>query len=132
MADDEFGFSDDDLDDLPANTLQHLEASAIRATQQQVRADAESDYGLDDGDEVINLDHAPGPPRASAWATNTAPPYTQPQQEYQHDYAHHDDDRLYNDHMDVEDQTRMSQTDPHQLLLHIKKVRRTRWMPTPS
>lgn len=58
--DDDFGFSDADLDDLPAKTLQHLEATAIRATQQQPKpwttAGPESDYGLEDGDEVINLD----------------------------------------------------------------------------
>jgi hypothetical protein len=33
IAEDHFNFSNLDLDDLPANTLQHLEASAICATQ---------------------------------------------------------------------------------------------------
>ncbi|KAJ4364502.1 hypothetical protein N0V83_009097 [Neocucurbitaria cava] len=61
MDDDEdFDFSDSDLDDLPANALQHLEINALRATQhqtqQQTQAAPESDYGLDDGDEVVNLD----------------------------------------------------------------------------
>ncbi|KAF1838889.1 hypothetical protein BDW02DRAFT_487865 [Decorospora gaudefroyi] len=59
MADDAFDFSDDDLDDLPTNALQHLEANAIRATQRQATTAPESDYGLDDGDEVVNLDDAP-------------------------------------------------------------------------
>ncbi|KAF1850566.1 uncharacterized protein K460DRAFT_372785 [Cucurbitaria berberidis CBS 394.84] len=59
MDDDDFDFSDHDLDDLPANELQHLEASAVRATQQQTQAAPESDYGLDDGEEVVNLDDEP-------------------------------------------------------------------------
>lgn len=35
MDDDDFDFSDSDLDDLPANTLQQLETTAILATQRQ-------------------------------------------------------------------------------------------------
>jgi hypothetical protein len=131
MADDEFDFSDDDLDDLPANTLQHLEASAIRATQHQATAAPDSDYGLDDGDEVINLDDAPGPHDASPWVTANghAPQYTQPVEEYHddhdqnYDHDHHVDDQLDNYHTEVEEPPRKSQADPNQLLQRIKKVR---------
>jgi hypothetical protein len=131
MADDEFDFSDDDLDDLPANTLQDLEATAIRATQQQTNAAPDSDYGLDDGDEVVNLDDAPGPQHASPW---NAPQATQPQQQYyQDDYAqnydydhgHNGVDRRYDDQMEVEEPPSKSQADPDQLLQRIKKVRHT-------
>lgn len=80
MDDDEFDFSDTDLDDLPANTLQHLEATAIHATQHQGHAHPapESDYGLDDGDEVVNLDDAAGASAAAVIATSKhhlAPPH---------------------------------------------------------
>ncbi|KAF2028366.1 hypothetical protein EK21DRAFT_69948 [Setomelanomma holmii] len=62
MDDDEYDldFSDPDLDDLPANALQHLEATALRATQHHTTAAPESDYGLDEGDEVVNLDDDAG------------------------------------------------------------------------
>jgi hypothetical protein len=125
MADDEFDdFSDDDLDDLPANALQHLEASAIRATQHQPDADPESDYGLDDGDEVVNLDDASGPPRASTWVTDQAPQYTQPQHNYDYSYDDNDNENDdHDDHMDVEEPPRRSQADPNALLQRIKKVR---------
>jgi hypothetical protein len=125
MADDEFDFSDDDLDDLPTNTLLDLEASAIRATQHQPNAAPDSDYGLDD---VINLDDAPGPQHVSPW---NAPQHTQPQQDYQDDYAQNydhgqnEDDQLYNDQMEVEGPPPKSQADPNQLLQRIKKVRHT-------
>ena len=115
MADDDLDdlddlddFSDHDLDDLPANALDDLEASAIRATQQpqqQLLFDPEADsddYGLEDGDEVVNLDDALGPPRAS------------------HDYGW----QTYNGQMQVEEQPRPSQADPNALLQRIKKVRR--------
>jgi hypothetical protein len=137
MADDDFDdFSDDDLDDLPANALEHLEASAFQATQhQQGATEPESDYGLDDGDEVVNLDDASGPPRASPWVTVThqAPQYTQPQHDY--DDAYDDgygqtaDEQTYDGQMDVEDEVqeveppRRSQADPNALLQRIKKVR---------
>jgi hypothetical protein len=111
--DDDFDFSDPDLDDLPANTLQQIEANAIRATQHPPTA-PESDYGLDDADEVVNLDD--GPPRT----LNAAPRYTQDQQDYS--YAH-GAEQLYPDDMDVEEQPRQSQADPGQLLARIKKVR---------
>jgi hypothetical protein len=124
MADDDFddfdGFSDDDLDALPADALQHLEASAIRATQHQHQPDVEpeSDYGLDHGDEVVNLDDAPGP----------APQYDQPPQHYEYEYAYDDgynqngDTQPYDHEMDVEEQPRRSQADPNALLQRIKKV----------
>ncbi|KAI1668533.1 DUF3636 domain containing protein [Pyrenophora tritici-repentis] len=101
MADDEFDFSDDDFDHLPTNTLDHLEASALRATQHQAdkTRDPESDYGLDDdGDEVINLDDAPQ--------------YARPQDEYDH-LGHG---------IQVQDAPRTSQADPNHLLQRIKKL----------
>lgn len=150
MADDDFGFSDDDFDDLPANTLQHLEASALRATQHQqyhqphqqhhARPPApESDYGLDDdGEEVVNLDDAPHH-------------QTQPPQHYDYGYGPGLDDgadgtlatepntntttiadtdadadadvELYHSHLYVQQPPRPSQPDPHLLLQRIKKVR---------
>lgn len=55
--DDDFGFDDDDLDLLPAHALHHLEESAWKATQHGPPVGGpESDYGLEDGDEVVNLD----------------------------------------------------------------------------
>jgi hypothetical protein len=118
MDEDDFDFSDSDLDDLPANTLQHLEASAIRATQHPVQAGPESDYGLDDGDEVVNLDDDEAGTRH---AYNVAvPQHTQAQPEY----GYHDNgDQLYEDQMEVEEQPYRSQADSDQLLTRIKKVR---------
>ncbi|KAF2654864.1 hypothetical protein K491DRAFT_599979 [Lophiostoma macrostomum CBS 122681] len=101
--DDDFDFSDDGLDDLPANTLQQLETTAIQATQHPPRHGAPaSDYGLDDGDEVINLDEQSILPRAEPW-----PPVAQ---------------HAYNDAMEVEEQPQRSQADVSQLLLRIKKL----------
>jgi hypothetical protein len=121
MADDDLDdFSDDDFDDLPANALDDLEASAIRATQQpqqqQLLFDPEADsddYGLEDGDEVVNLDDASGPPRASQ------------DYDYAYDYDHNQngDGQTYNGQMEVEEQPRPSQADPNALLQRIKKVR---------
>ncbi|KAL1796007.1 hypothetical protein ACET3X_006231 [Alternaria dauci] len=140
MADDDLDdFSDDDLDDLPANALDHLEASAIRATQQPQQQqhqqqqqhkkplfdpEADSDYGLEDGDEVVNLDDASGPTRAS--------------QDHEYAYAHdrdhdHDDDYGQNGHGQtyhgqvqapehVQEHPRPSQADPNALLQRIKKL----------
>ncbi|KAF1937360.1 hypothetical protein EJ02DRAFT_506040 [Clathrospora elynae] len=113
MADDEFGFDDDDLDDLPANTLQHLEASAFRATQHQTHAAPGSDYGLEDGDEVVNLDDASGPPRASPWVS------PQERDAYDDAYVPNEDTQRYSD---VEGPPRRSQADPDQLLQRIKKL----------
>jgi hypothetical protein len=118
MAEDDFDFSDSDLDDLPANTLQHLEASAVRATQRQAPPAPESDYGLDDGDEVVNLDDDDA---ETTHAYNIAvPQYAQAQPAY--DYTHNGGDTLDQDEMDVEEQPRRSQADPNTLLSRIKKV----------
>ncbi|RMZ71945.1 hypothetical protein GMOD_00009305 [Pyrenophora seminiperda CCB06] len=102
MSDDEFDFSDDDLDDLPANTLDYLEANAFRATQHQANRthDSQSDYGLDDGDQVVNLDDA------------DAPQYTTQQQEEEN--GEHG--------MRGEEAPQRSQADPNQLLERIKKL----------
>ncbi|RYO13815.1 hypothetical protein AA0111_g12148 [Alternaria arborescens] len=120
MADDDLDdFSDDDFDDLPANALDDLEASAIRATQQpqqqQLLFDPEADsddYGLEDGDEVVNLDDASGPPRASQ------------DYDYAYDYDHNQngDGQTYHGQMEVEEQPRPSQADPNALLQRIKKL----------
>jgi hypothetical protein len=117
MAEDDFDFSDTDLDDLPANTLQHLEASAIRATQHQAPPAPESDYGLDDGDEVVNLDDDDAVPTHAY--SNAVPQYAQAQPA--DDYTHNGDS-LDQDEMDVEEQPRRSQADPNTLLSRIKKV----------
>ncbi|ORY18641.1 hypothetical protein BCR34DRAFT_473229 [Clohesyomyces aquaticus] len=82
--DDESGFSDHDLDDLPANTLQQLEATAVQLTQHRPARDAESDYGGgdgddgDDGDEVINLDDEPVPPQPAPWNPPAVPQSARP------------------------------------------------------
>ncbi|KAF2870772.1 hypothetical protein BDV95DRAFT_495549 [Massariosphaeria phaeospora] len=80
--DDDSDYSDHDLDDLPANTLQHLETTAIRATQHHdgdysaATNAPESDYGLDEEeDEVVNLDDAAGLPQSPPWpAPEQQPP----------------------------------------------------------
>lgn len=105
--DDDFGFDDDDLDDLPANALEHLEANALRATQQSrpqppPHPVQESDYGLDDSEEVVNLNDASGLPRASPWVvTVPVSHHTQPQREdthdYDYDYQQNGDNDGYND-----------------------------------
>ncbi|KAF2713208.1 hypothetical protein K504DRAFT_498024 [Pleomassaria siparia CBS 279.74] len=125
--DDDFDFSDDDLDDLPANALQQLETTAIRATQHQERQHPESDYGLDEGDEgdqVINLDDAAGAPQASPWM-NVASQY-QPNHNHQlnpHYNAIGDGNSFYNGTIEAEEQQpRRSQADSNQLLLRIKKL----------
>jgi hypothetical protein len=104
MDEDDFDFSDPDLDDLPANTLHQIEANALRATQHQA-AVPESDYGLGDGDEVINLDDDGS----------------------QYPHAAQQDGDLPNDgdhdQMGVAEQPRPTQADAGQLLLRIKKVR---------
>lgn len=119
--DDDFDFSDRDLDDLPANTLQQLETTAIRATQHREAPAPESDYGLDDGDEVINLDDAARPPQPSPWV-NAPPQHHQHYQQDDHQTTNVHDNGYYSDAMEVEEQPRRSQADPNQLLLRIKKV----------
>lgn len=141
MSDDDFDFSDHDLDDLPANTIEQFEAAAIRATQhprtqaqsqtqtqtqpqtQRQHAAPGSDYGLDDGDEVINLDHEDG--------------FAQGQHGHAHDpYDTYDSYDAYEEgttidegnntyeHTHVIEPPRQpqSQADPDQLLSRIKKV----------
>jgi hypothetical protein len=124
MDEDDFDFSDSDLDDLPANTLHNLEASAIRATQRQAPPAPESDYGLDDGDEVVNLDDDDAGPRHACTAI-AAPQYAHAQQQA-YDYTNTPnggDDTLDPDQMEVEQEPpRRSQADPSMLLTRIKKV----------
>jgi hypothetical protein len=134
MDEDEFDFSDPELDDLPANTLLHLEENALRATQpqqqqqqqqqQHFQAAPESDYGLDDGDEVVNLDDDDDAGATHAYhaaaAASAHPQYTQAQQGYHHPHNGHNE--LYQDQMQVEEQPYRSQADPAQLLSRIKKV----------
>ncbi|KAJ4350871.1 hypothetical protein N0V95_004370 [Ascochyta clinopodiicola] len=127
--DDDFDFSDHDLDDLPANTIQQFEAEAIRATQQQQQtqqqtrhAAPESDYGLDDGDAVVNLDDADSFPQAQH--TEAHDPYdtydtydaydTTIDESHDHVHAHN--------HVQAVEQPRQSQADPDQLLSRIKKL----------
>lgn len=70
FADGENNFSDDDLDDLPANALQELENNAIQftqaATQAYVKAPPSSDYGDefddDDLDDAVVIDEARSAP----------------------------------------------------------------------
>lgn len=128
MSDDDFDFSDHDLDDLPANAIEQFEAAAIRATQQAQARRAESNYGLDDGDEVINLDDADG--------------FAQGQQGRGHDpHDAYDAYEAYDEGTTIDENNsyrqtqpprasawqvvgppRPSQADPDQLLLRIKKV----------
>jgi hypothetical protein len=125
MGEDDFDFSDSDLDDLPAKTLHNLEASAIRATQHQAPPAPESDYGLDDGDEVVNLDDDDaGPPHA--FTANAAPQCAHAQQQaYDYTHTHNGDSTLDPDQMEVEQEPpRRSQADPSMLLTRIKKVGR--------
>lgn len=123
MDDDDFDFSDADLDDLPANTLLQLETTAIRATQQQQSRLSSAPapdhdaayYGFDDADEdeVVNLDDrraAPLRPTDSATA-------------YQPSQADHGASVQCDGAMDVEALPRQSQVDVGRLLERIKKVR---------
>ena len=60
--DDNYFNDDDDLDDLPSNTLQEIESKAFEATQKPLAAAEQppsSDYGLEDDEEVIDLDAHP-------------------------------------------------------------------------
>ncbi|KAL6703391.1 hypothetical protein ACN47E_009733 [Coniothyrium glycines] len=116
MDDEDFGFSDHDLDDLPPHALQHLEAKAARATQRPTYRAPSSDYGLDDGDEVVNLDdHQPS--HAHAYAGTEHVPAL--------DEAEDGDTRnvrLQGHPGALEQQPPRSQADPDQLLQRIKKL----------
>ncbi|KAL5449739.1 hypothetical protein PMIN06_005819 [Paraphaeosphaeria minitans] len=117
--DGDFDFSDADLDDLPANTLQQLETTAIRATQQPqidavVHEEDSAYYGFDDGDEdeVVNLDDDRGAPHFPNQHANGYQP-TQPDNgaNVQYDGA-----------MEAEELPRQSQVDVGKLLERIKKL----------
>lgn len=128
MDDDDFDFSDADLDDLPANTLQQLETTAIRATQQQ-HNDAAADqddsayYGFadgdDDDDDVVNLDDDTPAPRFP----------TDHHNHHAHGYQTTQPDSgvrtQYGGAMEAEELPRQSQVDVGKLLERIKKVRLT-------
>lgn len=123
MDEDDFDFSDAEFDDLPPDTLHHLEANALRATQHQALAAPESDYGLDDGDEVVNLDNEDDATIAHAYKP-AAPQYAQVQRG-DDSYTHDDDGEEalhHQDEMQVDEQPYRSQADPTQLLSRIKKV----------
>jgi len=125
MSDGDFDFSDHDLDDLPANTIEQFEAAAIRATQQQQQQQQQqqtrqpaggSDYGLDDADEVINLDDEDGfvqgeDPHDTFDAYDAYEEGTTIDESYNYQHQHA-----------VEQPPRQSQADPDQLLARIKKV----------
>ena len=144
MSDDDFDFSDHDLDDLPANAIEQFEAAAILATQQQTtqHAASESDYGLDDGDEVINLDDEDGFAQAhqdrahDSHATYDA--YDAYEEgttidegnTYQHDHDHEHGHE--HEHVQLVEPPRQSQADPDQLLSRIKKVGQLLTSPSPS
>lgn len=122
MSNDDFDFSDHDLDDLPANTIQQFEADAIRATQQQQQQTRhtapESDYGLEDGDEVINLDDEQGFAQAQHGRAHDS----HDTHDTYHDYDTTVDEGNYYKITQVAEQPRQSQADPDQLLSRIKKV----------
>ena len=122
MSDDEFDFSDHDLDDLPANTIEQFEAAAIRATQQPQPRRAASDYGLDDGDEVINLDDedgfAPGQQGRGHDPYDTYDAYDA----YAGGTAIEESNNNHDERMQVVEPPPRSQADPDQLLSRIKKV----------
>ncbi|KAF2639690.1 hypothetical protein P280DRAFT_428981 [Massarina eburnea CBS 473.64] len=111
MDDDEFDFSGHELDGLPADELDELETTAIQATQHRERPDTQahdSDYGFDDGEEVINLDDA-------ADATR----FGQLQHSYDYNPVYGDGDPM---EVDVGEAPRQSQADPSRLLKRIKEL----------
>lgn len=128
MSDGDFDFSDHDLDDLPANTIEQFEAAAIRATQQQQQQQQQtrqpaggSDYGLDDADEVVNLDDEEDGFVQGQDAHDTFDAYdayeegTTIDESYNYNYNHQ------HEHAAVQP-PRQSHPDPDQLLSRIKKV----------
>lgn len=102
--DDEFDFSDDGLDDLPANALQEFETTAFRATQHRSHSLLLEDHGHHDGG-LVNLDNAADAPHFGHARNEPAP-------------------------MDIDDvePPPQSQVDVSKLLLRIKKVR---WLCAP-
>ncbi|KAF2109982.1 hypothetical protein BDV96DRAFT_651548 [Lophiotrema nucula] len=116
--DDDFDFSDPDLDDLPANALHQLETTALLSTQhpvQSLAAGPDSDYGDDEGDTVINLDDETEAPQALP----VAPPRYAPQQYPAR--QQHGNNNGYAGSMELEP-PRKSQADPDSLLGRIKKL----------
>ncbi|KAJ4377157.1 hypothetical protein N0V86_006598 [Didymella sp. IMI 355093] len=124
MSDDEFDFSDHDLDDLPTNTIEQFEAAAIRATQQpqpQTQTQrAESDYGIDDGDEVVNLDDD------AAYAQGQQGRGRDPYDTYDAHDAYDEgttiDESNSYEFVQTVEPPRRSQADPDQLLTRIRKL----------
>ncbi|KAF2998828.1 hypothetical protein E8E13_002371 [Curvularia kusanoi] len=123
MSDDDFEFSDHDLDDLPANTIEQFEAAAILATQQQQRTQhtaSESDYGLDDGDEVINLDDEEGFVQVQQGRA-PKPHATHHSYDAYEEGTTIDEGSIFPQTQLIE-APRQSQADPEQLLSRIKKL----------
>lgn len=119
-ADDDFDFDDDGLDSLPADALDELENTAIRATQHQnprSTSTAENNYGNGEEDEVIDLRNQGG-----AHLNNLMPHRTPAyNQAHRHGYTRQQS-ATQNDAMDLDEPPRRSQADPDQLLLRIRKV----------
>lgn len=115
-ADDDFDFDDDGLDNLPADALEELEFTAMRATQHQNICNtpaAANDYEEEDEDEVIDLRDQGG-----ANIGNRIPLQT-----YNHGHGYSQQHNgTQNDAMDIDEPPRRSQADPNQLLLRIRKV----------
>lgn len=139
MDEDDFDFSDADLDDLPANALEQLETAAIRATQQHQHQhqhdettvlDDSAYYGFfddgeDDGGEVVNLDDFANTTNANADHGYAAPhPAFQPtaQQPDQHDQHEQAGGELEQPPSQPQPHPQ-SQSDVGRLLERIKKVK---------
>ena len=112
MDDDEFDFSDSDLDDLPANTLQQLETTAILATQRQ-HGELSFDRVFDvaDDDEVWDPRDTPYPADDASAESHT------------HAVLHHAHQPTQQPHATYPDNAPVqSQVDVGKLLERIKKV----------
>lgn len=124
--DDTFDFDDDGFDDLPADALQELEYTAIRATQHQNKgniANEESEEGEyedgEDDEEIVDLRDQPAAIDHYVHQLRQQQQQSQPpQQQSAYDYEH----GLQTDAMDVDEPPARSQADAPQLLLRIKKV----------
>lgn len=128
MDDDDFDFSDADLDDLPANALQQLETTAIRATQQPrdtrdlTPVEDSAYYGFDEGneDEVVNLDDTRGPPHFANDIVNGG--YAGSHGGYQTTQQENGGGVQYDGAMEVDRVPQQSQVDVGKLLERINKV----------
>jgi hypothetical protein len=120
MDDDDHGFSDPELDDLPVNTLLEYETAAIRATQNQSAPAPESTYGSDEDDEVVNLDDAGAPSRFAIGAKDSG---------YHAAYAGNAPND-YGEPMEVEEEVQepplQSQANMEAVLQRLKKVEQDR------